>query len=267
MTTPHLNYDQIAPHYNQRYPESQQWERGQALLNLAHQINARTILEVGSGTGFWLNLLHQTGADLYGLDYSMGMIRQAKGQPAPLHLTRGTGTQLPLLSSTFDLLYCVDAIHHFGNHRAFIAEAFRVLKPGGALAIIGHDPHEADKSSWYVYDYFDDVYQTDLKRYPSGKSVLMWMLEEGFSNATSQTVEHIRNLHNGDAVWNDPFLKHNATSQLALLSEEKYQAGLDRIHAALDRSKAENNPITFRSELHVKMFLGYKPLPTERKSP
>lgn len=259
MTTPHLNYDQIAPHYNQRYPESQQWERGQALLNLARQINAQTILEVGSGTGFWLNLLHQTGAELIGLDYSMGMIRQAKGQPAPLQLTRGTGTQLPLRSSTFDLLYCVDAIHHFGNHRAFIAEAFRVLKPGGALAIIGHDPHEAGRSSWYIYDYFDDVYETDLKRYPSGKSVLGGMLEEGFSNVTAETVEHIQNLHKGDAVLNDPFLKHNATSQLALLSEEKYRSGLKRIQDKLTSTEKQSDPVIFRSELFVKMFLGYKP--------
>jgi len=111
MTSPKLNYDQIAAQYNQRYPNSQNWERGQALLDLARQVHAKTILEVGSGTGFWLNLLNQTGAKLFGLDYSMGMIRQAKGQPAPLHLSRGLGTQLPYRSSAFDLLYCVDAIH------------------------------------------------------------------------------------------------------------------------------------------------------------
>ncbi|MFM8369080.1 MAG: class I SAM-dependent methyltransferase, partial [Chloroflexota bacterium] len=89
MTTPKLNYDQIAQQYNQRYPDSQNWQRGQALLDLAKQVKAQAILEVGSGTGFWLNLLNQTNAALYGLDYSMGMIRQAKGQPAPLHLSRG----------------------------------------------------------------------------------------------------------------------------------------------------------------------------------
>ncbi|MBI2330930.1 MAG: methyltransferase domain-containing protein [Chloroflexi bacterium] len=100
MTTPNLNYDQIASQYNQRYPNSQTWERGQALLELAKQAKSKTILEVGSGTGFWLNLLNQTGAALYGLDYSMGMIRQAMGQPAPLHLSRGLGTQLPYRSSS-----------------------------------------------------------------------------------------------------------------------------------------------------------------------
>lgn len=257
MNTPKLNYDQIAPQYNQRYPNSQTWERGQALLELAKQIKARSILEVGSGTGFWLNLLNQISAKLFGLDYSMGMIQQAGKQPAPLFLTRGLGTQLPYHSSTFDLIYCVDAIHHFGDHRAFIREAYRLLKPGGALAIIGHDPH-AGESNWYIYDYFDTVYDTDLRRYPAGSSVLQWMEQEGFHKISSQTAEHIRNIHVGEAVLKDPFLKHNATSQLALLDKATYQTGLERIHQALADAKEKNERIVFRSEINVKIFLGYK---------
>jgi ubiquinone/menaquinone biosynthesis C-methylase UbiE len=253
-----LNYDQIASDYNQRYPDSQTWDRGQALFNLANQLKAKTILEVGSGTGFWLNLLHQITPRLYGLDFSTGMIAQARKQPAPLKLARGTATQLPYQNGTFDLLYCVDAIHHFGDHHAFITEAFRVLKKGGALAIIGHDPHEADTSSWYIYNYFEDVYKTDLRRYPSGKSVVDWMNDDGFQNVSAQEVEKIVNIHVGDGVFNDPFIKQNATSQLALLSAEKYQSGLKRIREALEQARAGNERLLFRSEISVKMFLGYK---------
>ena len=257
MQRDYLNYDQIATQYNQRYPNTQTWERGQALLELAKQVKARAILEVGSGTGFWLNLLNQTGGKLFGLDYSLGMLQQSKGQPAPLSLSRGSGTELPYRSSSFDLIYCVDAIHHFGDHHAFIAEASRLLKPGGALAIIGHDPHEGP-SHWYIYNYFDHVYDTDLRRYPSGSNVLKWMEQEGFQNISSQTVENIHNIHVGRAVLRDPFLKHNATSQLALLDEDTYQAGIKNIEAALARADETGERITFRSEIQVKMFLGYK---------
>ncbi|MBI5822751.1 MAG: class I SAM-dependent methyltransferase [Chloroflexi bacterium] len=258
MISTTLNYDVIAPNYNQRYPAAQRWERGQALLELAIGLKAKTILEVGSGTGYWLNLLHQVTNGLYGLDYSMGMIQQARMQPAALHLSRGTGTQLPLQSGTFDLVYCVDAIHHFGDHRAFIQEASRLLKPNGALAVIGHDPHSAETSSWYIYNYFDTVYDTDLRRYPAGTSVMKWMEQDGFKDISSQTVERIHNIHVGDAVLKDPFIKHNATSQLALLSEETYQAGMKKIHVALADAKTKNERIVFRSEINVKMFLGHK---------
>lgn len=253
-----LNYDQIASDYNQRYPDSQPWQRGKALLNLASQLKAKTILEAGSGTGFWLNMLHQVTPQLYGLDFSAGMLTQAAKQPAPIKLTRGTAVHLPYLSGTFDLLYCVDAIHHFGDHRAFIREAFRVLKKGGALAIIGHDPHEAERSSWYIYDYFDGVYETDLRRYPSGESIVSWMNADNFQNVTVQEVERIVNIHVDEGVFNDPFIKHNATSQLALLSAERYQLGLGKIKEALKQSRARNDRLVFRSQISVKMFLGYK---------
>ncbi|HCK65875.1 MAG TPA: hypothetical protein DHW49_06395, partial [Anaerolineae bacterium] len=111
MKKDYLNYDKIAQRYNQRYSKPQHWERGQALFELAKQINAKTILEVGSGTGYWLNLLSPLTKHVYGLDYSMGMLTQAKGQAAPLKLIRGTATNLPLKKEAFDFIYCVDAIH------------------------------------------------------------------------------------------------------------------------------------------------------------
>ena len=195
---------------------------------------------------------------MYGLDYSFGMIRQAKGQSASLQLLRGSGVSLPYRDESFDLLYSVDAIHHFGDHRAFVSDAFRVLKPGGAFVTIGHDPHEGT-TKWYAYDYFDGVYDTDLRRYPSGMSMIKWMKVTGFENTSTQTVEHINNVHVGDGVLRDPFLKQNATSQLALLDSKTYDAGVERIKRTLAEAKKKNESIVFNADIQVKMFLGYKP--------
>lgn len=258
METSSLNYDQIATEYNQRYSRTHNWDRGHALLGLVEQLHAQTVLEVGSGTGFWLNLLHTLVPNLYGLDYSLGMIEQAQGQPAPLKLLRGSALQLPYHGNTFDLVYCVDAIHHFRAHKDFISEAFRVLKPGGALAVIGHDPHQGT-SNWYIYDYFEGVYDTDLRRYPSRKSLINSMEIEGYRNISVQTVEHILNVHVGEAVLRDPFLKKSASSQLALLSDDEYLAGINRIQLAIADASARNEKIAFSSDIHVQMFLGYKP--------
>jgi len=259
METLFLNYDQIAPEYNQRYPSLQPSPRGLSLLDAARQVKAQRILEVGSGTGIWLNMLHPVTDGLYGLDYSMGMIEQARNQPAPLKLLRGSAVRLPYQDNAFDLVYCVDAIHHFGDHKAFVNEAFRALKPGGALAVIGFDPHEGT-THWYIYDYFEGVYDTDLRRYPSGTALLNWMKAEGFQNVSTRVAERILNVHAGEDVLNDPFLKHNSTSQLALLNRNAYQAGIDRITAAIAEAKTRNESIAFRSDILVKAYLGYKPV-------
>jgi ubiquinone/menaquinone biosynthesis C-methylase UbiE len=252
-----LNYDSIAAEYNQRYPAQQPIRRGRALLDLAKQLKAKNLLEVGSGTGFWLNLLNQACGGLYGLDYSAGMIEQARKQPAPLKLTRGTALSLPYRDDSFELVYCVDAIHHFVDQQAFIREAFRVLKPGGALAVTGFDPHE-QTTDWYIYSYFEGVYDSDIHRYPSEKAVLHDLETEGFEKVSSQVAEHILNVYIGESVLEDPFLKHNSTSQLALLSPHAYQIGIQNIKSAIAGAKRHVEQITFHSDLFIKRYLGYK---------
>ena len=251
---PRLNYDNIAPHYNQRYDSSPPPERINALFELVQRVNAQRILEAGCGTGFWLGLLAAKVQAAYGLDYSSGMLDQASGRPVSLRLSRGDAGHLPYHDHSFDLVYCVDAIHHFGNQHAFIAEAFRVLCPGGALAVLGSDPHSGD-DSWYVHDYFQGVLETDLRRFPAGSAILTWMQQEGFQNVTSKQVERISEIYLGEDIFNNPFLKKNSCSQLALLSEEAYQAGLEKIKAAI----AREGQIPFRNELHIKMYTGFKP--------
>lgn len=253
-----LDYDPIAVEYNQRYPAQRPTQRGLVLLDLAKQIKAENILEMGSGTGFWLNLLYQVSNELYGLDYSAGMIDQARKQPAPLKLTRGTALHLPYRDGSFELVYCVDAIHHFVDQRAFISEAFRVLKPYGVLAVIGFDPHE-ERTNWYIYNYFDGTYEADIRRYPSEESVLHWMRTEGFENVSSQTTEHIVHQYAGETVLQDPFLKHNSTSQLALLSLDAYQTGIQNIQSALAEAGTRKEQTTFHLDLFIKMYVGYKP--------
>lgn len=258
MTSPPVNYDDIAPTYNRRFNDGKTEGIGDALANIAGTQTVKRVLEVGCGTGHWLARLHSLAVGLFGLDFSAGMLNQAQQRRMPLHLSRGVASRLPFPAGTFDLVYCVNAIHHFGNAQAFVREGFRLLRPGGTLTIIGMNPH-GRRDSWYVYEYFDGVYETDLARFPSWDVVLAWMRDAGFTRPGRHEVARITEEYDGHDVLDNPFLRKNSCSQLTLLSDTAYTRGLQRIKAAIAAAEQAGNTITFLSDIRMEMLLARKP--------
>ncbi|MBN1286187.1 MAG: class I SAM-dependent methyltransferase [Anaerolineae bacterium] len=254
-----VDYDQIAPAYNRRYTNDQgQPGIADALRRLAGEIRAARALEVGCGTGHWLARLSPGVPGLYGLDLSPGMLRQAQTRKdqAPVHLVNGRGGALPFADESFDLVYAVNAIHHFDQQRRFVAEARRLLKPGGALAVIGMDPH-GRRDKWYVYEYFDGVYERDLARFPAWEAVCDWMQREGFVRIARVPVSRTRDDKMGRAVFDDPFLRKDQVSQLALLGDASYAAGLARMRAAVETAEAQGKTLMFTVDIFLEMVVGY----------
>jgi ubiquinone/menaquinone biosynthesis C-methylase UbiE len=210
---------------------------------------------VGCGTGRWLVELFPIAREVYGMDLSFGMLRQARQRAEPFSLICGHASHLPFPDSVFDLIFCVNAFHHFPQPAAFVAEARRLLRPGGALAIIGMDPH-AGRDRWYLYDYFIGAYETDLRRFSSGGAVLDWVVATGFARVEWRVVEHIMGQHRGRAVLADPILQKHGTSQLALLTDEAYTAGMNRIRTALDEAEAAGNIKVFPVDISLTMVTG-----------
>jgi ubiquinone/menaquinone biosynthesis C-methylase UbiE len=256
VRVPEVDYEGLAPTYDQRFIEGSSSGKATGLLSLARALDAARILEVGCGTGHWLQVLASVAGPIYGLDLSPGMLRQARRRQVPLHLVRGRAAHLPFPGGTFDLVYCVDAIHHFGDPRTFVVEAARLLRPGGALAVVGMDPR-THRDRWYVYDYFPGTYETDLARFPAWDTVLDWMRAAGLARLERRTVERIVDHKTGRGVLADPFLRKEACSQLALLSDEAYAAGLRCVEAALDAAEARGETLTFPTDLHIAMLAGW----------
>jgi SAM-dependent methyltransferase len=165
---------------------------------------------------------------------------------------------LPYPAGTFDLVYCANALHHFQQRRQFIFEARRLLRPGGVLAVVGTDPRLI-RDRWYIYHYFEGTYQTDLARFPSWGTVLDWMAAAGFCHVAWRHVEQVVDDKVGRAVLQDPFLEKTACSQLALLSDEAYAAGLRRIETALAAAGASGQTVTFPVDLALSMAAGRAP--------
>jgi SAM-dependent methyltransferase len=250
-----VNYDRIAPAYDQRYAINPLAGVAAALASLARERGAERLLEVGCGTGRWLAELGPGARRVYGLDRSPGMLRQARERNASFHLICGRAGRLPFTDAAFDLVFCVNALHHFDHPRDFISEARRVLRPGGALAVVGMDPH-GGQDRWYLYDYFEGTRAADLARFPSRRAIMDWMAAAGFVGVDWQQVERIRDRRVGREVLTDHFLQKHGTSQLALLPDEAYAAGLRRIETALVEAEAREETLVFEADIALFMVAG-----------
>jgi ubiquinone/menaquinone biosynthesis C-methylase UbiE len=257
MAHKHVDYDQVAPTYDRRYEALEYEGVASALLAVARESSAGWVLEVGCGTGRWLAHLRTVARQVYGLDASIGMLKQAS-QAAKGCLVCGEASRLPFSGALFDLVFCTNAFHHFDQKQEFIFQARQALRPGGMLAIIGMDPHRVDHD-WYLYHYFEGTYETDLARYPSPDAIKSWMAEAGFVQVSSGVAERMVRTLVGREVLESPFLQKQGTSQLALLTEEAYGTGLDRLKADLRAAEAAGERLEFVVDISLAMVTGRAP--------
>lgn len=231
------DYNKIAPTYNSRYTTNYLVKIENEIHNIIATNKHKNILEAGCGTGRWIGSLKKDKAKVFGLDYSIEMLKISRNNEQNLNLINADAGYIPFKNNFFDLIFCVNAIHHFPDKEKFISECKRVFASNGMLSVFGVDPH-IDKD-WYIYDYFDDVYENDLIRFSSTEFLKELLIAENFVDIEVKIAEEIYHQRIGKDVLNDPFLEKNHSSQLANLSVEEYQRGISKI-----KNKIEQEPET-----------------------
>jgi ubiquinone/menaquinone biosynthesis C-methylase UbiE len=258
MPQTRVNYDAVASTYDRRTAKGFLQSTAAALQNLARQVGARRVLDLGCGTGRSLYGL-AGGPVCYGLDFSGGMLLQARQFNAAYRLTQATSPYPPFAPASFDLIFCLHAFHHFPDKPRVVQAAYTLLRPGGALAIINIDPCQG-RQSWYIYDFFEGVYETDLSRFPSLAEQEAMLNQAGFQSISRQVVEQFNDKIVGEAVFDSYFLRKDSSSQLILLSDEAYQAGLARIRAAIAEAKTRGEEVIFQNTQKNWLCWGIKPI-------
>src|ERR1044072_4046528 len=93
------------------------------------------VLDVGCGTGVFLRLCADRGADVTGLDGSEGLLEIAGERLPEADLRLGDLQRLPYADDTFDLVTGFTSFFFAEDLVAALREAGRVAKPGGPNVI------------------------------------------------------------------------------------------------------------------------------------
>jgi ubiquinone/menaquinone biosynthesis C-methylase UbiE len=96
---------------------------------------ARTILEIGCGTGHFTDWFQMLGYRCVGLDRSREMIREGlKTHQIPC--VEGDGSTLPFESNIFDVVAFITTLEFLNNPQQALTEALRVAQRGLLLGVI-----------------------------------------------------------------------------------------------------------------------------------
>jgi SAM-dependent methyltransferase len=101
---------------------------------LGGRLAGARVIDVAAGTGIATRQLSARGARVTAVELSAAMLDELVAATPGAHVVRGSGNALPLADGCADLITYAQA-WHWMDPRGALAEARRVLRPGGVLAL------------------------------------------------------------------------------------------------------------------------------------
>jgi SAM-dependent methyltransferase len=128
----------LAPRYALRYglPYSGLFQRDwheEMIAQAPH--DARRVLDLGCGTGFFLADLETDHPGSVGIDISRDMLRVSEQYVPGARLVHGDAERLPFAEHSFDAIFCKGSLHHTRDHVGLLARCGALLSDGGALVL------------------------------------------------------------------------------------------------------------------------------------
>lgn len=91
------------------------------------------VLDNGCGLGMYVHHLQPYGGQVFGLEYELDRLQQAKEHSHLL--VCAAGENLPYPDESFDLILSHEVLEHVSNDKLAAVEIVRTLKPGGRLVL------------------------------------------------------------------------------------------------------------------------------------
>jgi ArsR family transcriptional regulator len=142
-------FNQIAGRLGKGYCPGRSWE---AIGHLAlHLVPPIVVADLGAGEGLISQLIAHRAERVWCIDNSPRMVEVGAGLAqknglANLAYKLGDIESVPLPDRSVDLAILSQALHHAAHPQTAVNEAFRILRPGGELAVLDLKEHTFEKA-------------------------------------------------------------------------------------------------------------------------
>jgi ubiquinone/menaquinone biosynthesis C-methylase UbiE len=184
-----------------------------AIAAIVNPLGSR-VLDIGCGGGIYARAWGELGAaHVTGVDFSAAMLEQAvrtcEGLPN-VSFTHGDALATGLPAASADVVFQRALLHHVPDITACVAEAYRLLAPGGfyltqdRTPTDSREPGRPDYIRGYVHDCFPRLLEIELRRRPTSKTVRHAMAAAGFHDFHQQPLVEVRSVYASfDELAND----------------------------------------------------------------
>lgn len=153
-----------------------EWHYLAALLPVP--VERARVLDLACGSGLHSLAWAERGARVTGVDFDRDLLvasrerlRRAEPQAPPTGWVGGDATRLPVRDESFDVVFCNSLLEHVPEWSKVVAEAARVLRPGGLFVVYTTNracPMQAEVNHFPFYSWLPD---------PIQRRVLAWIME------------------------------------------------------------------------------------------
>jgi len=225
-TTP--DFGVVAGSYDRLRPADGKWWELFELLVAEGDLLGRRALDIGCGTGtFAAALALRGGGKVWGVDDSPEMLAEAEAKGSGVRFKRGRAESLPFKDVWFERAIMRLSLHLF-DRPAGLAEAARVLVPGGRLVIATFDPDHF--SRYWLNELFPSLEEIDRARFPTRAELDEGLADAGFAEVILRPFSQDASATKAEALER---IRGRYISTLRLIDADEFERGLRHAETAL----------------------------------